>query len=239
VLVLRALPALAACGALVAVLAEPGDAEAARRRRHRHADAGADAPSLALAADAAPPPSPAADAGADASDASTDRADPGCLYGRLIDGHTGEIRCLSPEEVAAQPDAAVPRADAAASASIDAAGDAGADAGGRATVKVASVTFEAGEVPRAERVLDRLAKKELAACVSGPREGRPGQVAQVTLSFLVRARGRAEGVEVDKVRGVSAEAARCMAQVLARRAVGAPSSDPVGVKVVFDVSRGP
>src|SRR6266852_6995536 len=72
-------------------------------------------------------------------------SDPGCIYGQVIDGHSGTVRCLSPEEVSppgpydtpAEPqDAGTdadggrngassgPRRDAGLDAGLDATGDA-------------------------------------------------------------------------------------------------------------------
>jgi hypothetical protein len=45
---------------------------------------------------------------------------------------------------------------------------------------------------------------------------------------LVRERGRAEGVSVAKSKGMSAEAARCIADVVDRRYVGYPAAPIVG-----------
>jgi hypothetical protein len=47
----------------------------------------------------------------------------------------------------------------------------------------------------------------------------------------VRARGRAEGVEVTGARGVSADASACVRVLLKNKAIGAPTADPVGVTV--------
>ena len=59
----------------------------------------------------------------------------------------------------------------------------------------------------------------------------------IDLRFFVRAPGRAEGVDVDKVRGVSGDVVRCMTSVLARSYIGAPSDDPVGVAMTVRVRR--
>ncbi|MRG96477.1 hypothetical protein GF068_31815 [Polyangium spumosum] len=57
------------------------------------------------------------------------------------------------------------------------------------------------------------------------------------MSFLVRVRGRAEGVEIESKKGVTEEAASCIRLLLKNKAVGAPSSDPVGVTVTFSLER--
>src|SRR5206468_3792149 len=56
---------------------------------------------------------------------------------------------------------------------------------------------------------------------------------------LVRSRGRAEGVEVVTSKNVTAEAAACVRLALKNRAVGAPSADPVGVTVTFNLKAAP
>lgn len=94
-------------------------------------------------------------------------------------------------------------------------------------VVVDSISFENGEVPRAQVSLEKLANQELAACAS-ERGGVQGE-GTVELKFLVRARGRAEGVDVGKVRNVPAAVVHCLATTLARRPIGAPSDEPVGV----------
>jgi hypothetical protein len=59
----------------------------------------------------------------------------------------------------------------------------------------------------------------------------------IDLRFLVRAPGRAEGVDVDKARGLSGDVVRCMASALARSYVGVPSDEPVGVAITVHVRR--
>lgn len=98
-------------------------------------------------------------------------------------------------------------------------------------VSLDSVTFGNGEVPRAQRSLERLADKELSACAT-ENGGVSGQ-GTVELKFLVRARGRAEGVELGRTRNVPPEVAKCLAFTLARRPVGAPSDEPVFVTAKF------
>jgi hypothetical protein len=105
------------------------------------------------------------------------------------------------------------------------------------SVGVASVDFENGDVPRAQAALERFAKKHVARCVNehGWRIGRRSADGDthVDLRFLVRAPGRAEGVDVASARGVPPALVRCIATALANRVIGAPSSDPVAVSVRF------
>ena len=67
--------------------------------------------------------------------------------------------------------------------------------------------------------------------------GLKGAKGKLELTFLVRARGRAEGVEIDNAKGISEEAASCVRLLVKNRAVGAPSADPVGVKATFSFER--
>ena len=170
---------------------------------------------------------------------------PGCIYGQVVDGHSGDVRCLSPAEVAPpgpydtpadRPDAGSDAAsthDAAAAVRRDAGLDAflAWDVSGAIPLKAPSVaiealTFESGDVPRAPIALDRI-KKDFARCAAeSPTSKGEGTI---ELRFLVRAPGRAEGVDVVQSRGMSADVVRCVASSLAGRPVGAPTSDPVGV----------
>jgi hypothetical protein len=165
---------------------------------------------------------------------------PGCLYGQVIDGHSGQIRCLSPEELT--PPGPFDRpfepvdagADAADGARVGASGaqrDAGRfEADGAIPLRSVSVaieglSFESGEVPRAAAALERI-KKDFARCIA-TEPGLLKNDAAIELRFLVRAPGKAEGVDVVQSRGMSADIARCVASSLAGRPVGAPTSDPV------------
>lgn len=98
-------------------------------------------------------------------------------------------------------------------------------------VSLDSIAFKNGEVPRAQRALERLAAKELSTCAT-ENGGVAGQ-GTVELKFLVRARGRAEGVDLGRTRNVPPEVAKCLAFTLARRPVGAPSDEPVFVTARF------
>jgi hypothetical protein len=95
--------------------------------------------------------------------------------------------------------------------------------------------FDGGDVPRAAAALDRM-KASFGRCVAGDGALTKNE-GTVDLRFLVRAPGRAEGVDVDKVRGLSVDVVRCMTSVLARSYVGAPSDDPVGVAITLRVRR--
>lgn len=145
------------------------------------------------------------------------------------------------------PDASAPKcadggcSDADAGSSPEARDDAG-DAGeedaqpiSRPTrVSVSSVSFRNGEVPRAQASLERLVK-ELSACAT-ENGGVKGE-GSVELRFLVRARSRAEGVEVGRTRNVSPAVAQCIAWTVARRPMGAPSDEPVFVTAILTLTE--
>jgi hypothetical protein len=58
---------------------------------------------------------------------------------------------------------------------------------------------------------------------------------EVRVRFLVRERGRAEGVAVARNQGVSLEAAQCIADVVDRRLVGVPEAPLVGATLVVEL----
>jgi hypothetical protein len=94
-----------------------------------------------------------------------------------------------------------------------------------ATASIENLTFQNGDVPHARVALERI-KKDFAKCAVNEL-GPAGGTAE--LRFIVRAAGRAEGVDVARVHGVSANIMRCVTSALTLRSVGAPSADPVGV----------
>jgi len=173
--------------------------------------------------------------------------DPGCLYGKVLDGHSGAIRCLSPEEVSPPGPYDTPvdgGVDASDGASPDAAQaskrDAAPEAGSALplvplSASIEDLTFDGGDVPRAPAALDRL-KKDFLRCAASERVPPRGE-ATVELRFLVRAPGKSEGVDVGGVHGMSADMVRCVRAALAGRLVGAPSSDPVGVSFSLHVRK--
>ncbi len=184
-------------------------------------------------------------------DAPKDKArGPGCLYGQVVDGHSGTVRCLSPEEVSppgpydmpGEPQDAGTDADAGRDgassgprrdAGLDAAGDAMAPMPlrpGHAAIVIDAVAFEGGDVPRAPAALERI-KKDFARCIENAPA--PKADASIELKFLVRGPGRAEGVDVVQSRGVPSDIVRCVTSSLSGRPVGAPTNDPVVVSVTI------
>ena len=65
----------------------------------------------------------------------------------------------------------------------------------------------------------------MARCVAD-HGGLAARRGQLKVQFLVRNRGRAEGVEVLAAKGVSAEASACVRRLLKNKAIGAPDRRP-------------
>jgi hypothetical protein len=180
--------------------------------------------------------------------------DPVCPWGRVADGRGMLVRCLKQDEVTALTGPATPQkaADAvenkpAVAASAEASKDpALKDASGKEVAakdgadkdvaakpvrelivdKVGPIVVDTGELPLAVKKLSE-PKDRYLDCVN-KNGGLSGDSAEVQVRFLVRERGRAEGVTVAKSKGMSAEAARCIADVVDRRYVGYPAAPIVG-----------
>lgn len=104
-------------------------------------------------------------------------------------------------------------------------------------VSLGEVKFINGEVPKVESFLEKM-KKPVASCVA-EHGGLPKEQSKLEIQFLVRLRGKAEGVEVLKRDGVSEEAERCIRQVFKDEWVGTPTSDPTGVVFFYELERRP
>lgn len=157
-----------------------------------------------------------------------------CPHGALEDPHHGFVRCLEPGEADGGAPPVPPPPDAGAGdAAPDAPGDGGPAptpvAGPPPEVAVGAPSFENGEVKTLEKALTKLSA-DIGKCVA-EGGGLSGSSGMVRLQFLVRARERAEGVEVLGQKGVSPAAATCVKNLLKNRWVGAPSADPVGVTI--------
>jgi len=181
----------------------------------------------------APDAGPPADAGAG-------KAEPRCPYGELSDPHRGFVRCLAPDERDAgwlppQPQPTPPPSDAPAARDPAPAPvpTTAPPAGPPPLVDIGAPKFENGEVPRAEKALTKAAT-EIAACVA-EHGGLTGATGTLKVQFLVRNRGRAEGVEVLSAKGVSPAAAACVRVLLKNKPIGPPTADPVGVTVTISL----
>jgi len=168
--------------------------------------------------------------------------DPACPWGRISNGRGMIVRCISRQEAeqvyartAAPPatpaGSGAPSASAAPSAAVPTPPDQGL------SVQVGPVQVDDGKLPQAEKKL-AAPKDRYLECVA-KMGGLSGPSGEVHVRFLVRARGRAEGVSVSKRAGVSPEAARCVAEVVDRRLVGIPDSPMVGATVIIKFAPAP
>jgi hypothetical protein len=175
--------------------------------------------------------------------------DPACLWGRIANGKGTIVRCLTEQEASqlssaanalpavplpAAPSPSAPLATTAPSGAPAVAPDL-APKPGRFEVTVGPVTADQGELP-----LGKLGqpKDRYAKCLED-NGGMRGESGEVHVRFLVRAKGIAEGVSVQKRVNVSAEAARCVSEVVDRRHVGVPSEPLVGATVVVKFTNRP
>lgn len=168
--------------------------------------------------------------------------DPACPWGRLADGHGMLIRCLDPAEASqllqaeSSPAPAAAPKEPAASASDRTAPKPAAGQKLRVTA-VGPVQADTGELPLAEKKLS-LPKDRYVDCVR-QHGGLSEANGRVVVRFLVRERGRAEGVSVKSVKGMAPEAAKCIADVVDRRYVGYPAAPIVGATIVIELSATP
>ena len=164
--------------------------------------------------------------------------DPVCEWGRLADGRGMLLRCLTRAEAAslkgAGSAAAAPPAARAPAGTSDAA-PAPSSANERLVVTVGPVQAEHGQLPQAVSKLKR-AEDRFLACVRD-NGGLTRKEGEVHVRFLVRERGRAEGVSVAKRRSLSAAAAKCVADVVDRRSVGLPEAPLVAATLVVKFER--
>jgi hypothetical protein len=183
--------------------------------------------------------------------------DPACAWGRVGNGKGMVVRCISEDEakalrtpatvpVAAKPAAPTspsgvtstkPAADVAAppSSTADATPDAPSEPEPAPNVDAeAPLDVTVGPVAADEGTLGvgklGAPKDRYTACVQ-KNGGLSGKVGEVSVRFLVRSKGVAEGVSVAKRTNVSKEAAQCVADVIDRRRVGTPESAMVGATV--------
>lgn len=175
--------------------------------------------------------------------------DPVCPWGRLANGQGMLVRCLSATESkalragapVAPASAAAPSASAAAPAESAVApptapsGSAAPAPAAPPEVSVGEVTVSDGKLPLAHKKL-QAPKERYAKCIAD-HGGMSAASATASLKFLVRERARAEGVQVAEAKGMSREAAKCIADVVDRRWVGVPDAPIVTVTVVISASK--
>lgn len=186
--------------------------------------------------------------------------DPACPWGRVADGNGMMVRCLDPNEAKqllsvtgggqtnevlapanVQPIASptsAPGVSAPGSSVRPPAPDAAAKLGSKIVVdSVGPAVADAGELPLASSKLG-LAKDKFVQCVH-QNGGLTSKQAKVVVRFLVRERGRAEGVSVKSHSGMSAPAAQCIAEVVNLRYVGYPAAPIVGATIPVVLSAQP
>ena len=170
--------------------------------------------------------------------------DPACLWGRLANGKGTVVRCLTEKEanIISAVTAALPSSSAAPSttpASTETTADPVAPAPAPENIATKGIQVSVGPVTadKGELGLGKLGvpKDRYAKCVED-HGGLKGSTGEVHVRFLVRSRGVAEGVGVQKRQNVSAEAAQCIAEVVDRRRVGVPDEPLVGATLVIKLS---
>jgi hypothetical protein len=102
---------------------------------------------------------------------------------------------------------------------------------------VGPAVADAGDLPLAGSKLG-LAKDKYIQCVN-QNGGLSSKQAKVVVRFLVRERGRAEGVSVKSHSGMSPAAAQCIAEVVNLRYVGYPAAPIVGATIPVVLSAQP
>lgn len=173
--------------------------------------------------------------------------DPACPWGRISNGKGMIVRCITEQESAAvlrkvaapaaQSEPAAPPS-AAAGGAPPVAAPAAPVAGSAVTPEELTVTVGPIVADQGELSATKLSqpKTRYAKCVSD-FGGLATKSGEVHVRFLVRSRGIAEGVSVAKRANVSAEAARCVADIVDRRRVGTPEAPLVGATVVIKFDR--
>ncbi|MBM4374752.1 MAG: hypothetical protein FJ095_06685 [Deltaproteobacteria bacterium] len=102
-------------------------------------------------------------------------------------------------------------------------------------VSLSKPKLTGGTIGELEAALERT-REGVASCVS-THGGLSGDAGRLDVQFLVRERGRAEGVEVTRAQKVSTEAAQCVQKLLRNRPIGTPTDDPVGVLYAYKLRR--
>jgi hypothetical protein len=109
------------------------------------------------------------------------------------------------------------------------------DAGPPPDVEVGAPKLTGGTVQSLDEALAKT-RDAVAQCVA-QNGGLSGDAGRIDVQFLLRERGRAEGVEVPKAVKVSEAAARCVQKLLKNRWIGMPSAEPVAVAFTYKIKR--
>lgn len=175
--------------------------------------------------------------------------DPVCPWGRVADGNGMLVRCLQTTEakqlLQIQPPAVTAVSPAPPVSPVHApATSATAAPEKRSTTSVivdsvGPAVADAGDLPVAGKQLGLgSAKEKYVQCVN-QHGGLSAKQAKVVVRFLVRERGRAEGVGVKSHAGLSLAAAQCIADVVNLRYVGYPAAPIVGATIPIVLSAQP
>jgi hypothetical protein len=185
--------------------------------------------------------------------------DPACAWGRVGNGKGMVVRCISEDEAKALRAAAPapvagakpaptpgvssgkPAPEAATTPAVttpapeppDAEAEPAPDPDAALDVTVGPVTAEEGTLGVGKLGAP---KDKYIACVQ-KNGGLSGKTGEVSVRFLVRGKGIAEGVSVSKRTNLSKEAAQCVADVVDRRRVGTPESPMVGATVLVKFTK--
>lgn len=172
-----------------------------------------------------------------------------CAWGRVADGRGKLVRCITQNEAAwlslkktydvkgLKPKPVEPaEGDGTKKPSTDppATEDKPKEAS-EIRISVTKVEVDEGTLPKALDKL-RVPKKRYAQCLRD-HGGMFRDKGVLHIRFLVRQRGRAEGVSVQKRRSVSEAAGKCIADVVDRRLVGTPSVEMVGATLVIELEK--
>lgn len=186
---------------------------------------------------------------ADSSTANRYPYDPACAWGRVADGKGMIVRCLSKREAGEVLEAAKRAREAKEREKQAAAEKSGEKPEEKSPEekpqgKAAPVSLKFGELKldegslATEAAIKSLSKgqKKMEACVQehGGLTRDPGEL---RVRFLVRERGIAEGVGVERRRGMSEKAGKCVAEVIDRRRVGHPSVPITGATLELSFTR--
>jgi hypothetical protein len=190
--------------------------------------------------------------------------DPACAWGRVGNGKGMVVRCISEDEAKSLRAAPTTPVAAAKPAPVASPGvssakptpDAAPTPGSTPAETAPDIAAEPEPAPgsEADAALDVVVgpvkadegtlgigklgapKDKYTACVQ-KNGGLSGKTGEVSVRFLVRAKGVAEGVSVDKRTNLSKEAAQCVAEVVDRRRVGTPESAMVGATVLVKFTK--
>jgi hypothetical protein len=156
--------------------------------------------------------------------------DPLCRWGRLSDGKGFVVRCLTESESRALREGKHPTGSSTPEAAEEK-----PQPTASFEVVLGPIRADTGTFPKGVKSLNKGMVK-YRACVER-HGGITAARATVDVRFLVRGRGRAEGAVAKKHQGMSAEAAKCIADVVDRRFVGYPDAEMVGATLVVTVEK--